>query len=498
MKNSSKAHFTLAISAVLFQPVLLLSLTCPSFAQETSKESAKAAQDAAKAKVEEERAEANAAKLKAKEAAAAAKIKAAEEKAKERAAAEEAKLKEEEEKRASHNHHSPAPTPPSPTPPAPTPPSPTPPSPTPPAPTPPSPVSKIPPGTPQWPIGSGCYLFPNSVFNAPITNLPVDPNSDTYINSIGVNSGMHPDFGNVYNGTMNGVYINIAGPDQAEVPITYTTYASESDPGPAPIPSNSVIEGAPIPSGLGPPTPDKGAGDAHLLVLQPSSNILWEFWLGAYSGGKWSAANGAMWNVSSNQMRPLTWTSADAAGLQLSVTSLKYEEAVSGSINHALRLTVSNTQNKFVWPASHEAGIANSALPPMGERLRLKAAYNTNLMPGTSTPWSAINRAIVNALATYGCIIADNNGPGAPFFLEGCYNENWNNDDLHLLLNLKASMFECVDETSLIVSPTSYEAATSSTNSVGSGADNSSGGSGGGTSGIQIESHHSNSIPRKN
>ena len=408
--------------------------------------------------------------------------------------------------------HSPAPAPtPAPTPPAPTPPAPTPPAPTPPAPTPPAPppVGSIPPGTPVWPLNStGCPLFPNAIWNTPVTNCPVDPNSATYINYINVvpgnDYGVHPDFGSMYNGGMNGMYINIAAPNQPEVAVTYTLYGNESDSGPAPIPNNSIIEGAPIPSGNGPPTPDQGGGDAHLLVLQPSTNILWEFWKSSYNGdGTWTAANGAMWDVSSCQERPNGWTSADASGMPITPTSVKYEEAASGSINHAIRLTVNWTGwESSVWPATHSLqDTLSPGAPPMGQYFRLKSQYDTDTFQADTGvySWSPTNRAIVHALATYGCVIQDINQGGSPFYIEGCYSNKWNDDDLHLLGYLRVSMFEAIDVSQLAVDPTtSYEAIQPGASSGGGGGGNLGVSGGSNVMILDKDSHHTKSAPRLN
>src|SRR5947209_5873932 len=82
----------------------------------------------------------------------------------------------------------------------------------------------------------GRPVFPaDNPWNTPIDHLPVDPNSTRYINSIGANAPLHPDFGTVYNGAPSGIpYIVVPG-NQPRVPVTFD-YADESDPGPYPIP----------------------------------------------------------------------------------------------------------------------------------------------------------------------------------------------------------------------------------------------------------------------
>ena len=81
---------------------------------------------------------------------------------------------------------------------------------------------------------SGCAVFPsNSIWNTPVDRLPLDTNSAAYINTIGAAKGLHPDFSS---GIYGIPYVVVPG-TQAKVPVSFT-YASESDPGPYPIPPN--------------------------------------------------------------------------------------------------------------------------------------------------------------------------------------------------------------------------------------------------------------------
>src|SRR6266404_5338234 len=75
----------------------------------------------------------------------------------------------------------------------------------------------------------GVRLFPpDNPWNQDVSNAPVDSNSARLIASIGIDAGLHPDFGTVYRGAPNGIpYIVVAG-SQPRVPITFTAYGSES------------------------------------------------------------------------------------------------------------------------------------------------------------------------------------------------------------------------------------------------------------------------------
>ena len=149
-------------------------------------------------------------------------------------------------------------------------------------------------------------------------------------------------------------------------------------------------------------------------------------------------------------MRPDGWTSADAAGLPILPGLVRYDEAVTGTINHALRFTAPRTRRAYVWPARHYASsLTDPNLPPMGQRFRLRADFDIS-------GFSPINQAILRALKHYGMFLADN---GSSWYLSGVPDERWNNDDLHLLqTRVHGSDFEAVDESSLMIQPNSGQA----------------------------------------
>jgi hypothetical protein len=265
-----------------------------------------------------------------------------------------------------------------------------------------------------------------SLWNTDISAAPVDPNSANYINFIGSTVTLHPDFGSgtFHNQTLGIPYQVVAG-TQAKVPVTLGAFFDESDPGPEPIPSNALIEGYPKP----------GNGDRHVLVLEKDGCWLYELYNAALSKGKWSADATAIWDMTTNEQRPYTWTSADAAGLPVFVGLARYDEVAAGAINHALRFTVPASQRAFVLPATHWASTnTNTNAPPMGLRLRLKASFNISGYP-------ADDQVILTALKKYGMILADN---GSAIFISGAPDSRWNNTNLNLLKQITASNFEVV------------------------------------------------------
>ena len=275
---------------------------------------------------------------------------------------------------------------------------------------------------------NGVLPFPaDNAWNQNIAGAAVDPNSQAIINFIGASIGLHPDFGSgTYDGSSIGIPYVIVGAQQAFVPINFTAYGDESDQGPMPVPADAPIEGYPNP----------GSGDRHVLVLDNDNCWLYELY-SSYPGnnGAWNAGSAAVWDLLNDEQRPLTWTSADAAGLSIFAGLVRYDEVAAGEIKHAIRFTLQNSRAAFVPPASHWA--ANSSNPlaaPMGMRMRLKASFDIS-------GFSPTNQVILRAMQQYGIIMADN---GSSMFISGAPDNRWDNSDLHNLGAVTTSDFEVV------------------------------------------------------
>ena len=207
-------------------------------------------------------------------------------------------------------------------------------------------------------------------------------------------------------------------------------YADESDRKAYPIPKSVHIEGG-----------RQSDGDRHALLIDKDACRLYELYaLYPKPGGGWKAGSGAIWNLTSNALRPVGWTSADAAGLPIFPGLARYDEAARGVIDHALRFTASRTRRAYVYPARHYASSSDDpSLPPMGLRVRLKASVDISGFPKQT-------RIVLQALKTYGMILADN---GSSWYVSGAPNPKWSNDDLHSIGRVTGSDFEVVDTSSL-------------------------------------------------
>ena len=281
--------------------------------------------------------------------------------------------------------------------------------------------------TASYPLGrgtGGCPVFPrSSPWHEKVADLPVSPLSNGYIASIGADLNLHPDFGQE---RAYGIPYAVVPAGQPKVAIHFTAYGSQSNPGPYPIPAGAPVEGG-----------QSASGDRHVIVLAQGTCKLYELW-DAYpqADGSWDAGSGAVFNLRSDRLRPNGWTSADAAGLSIFAGLIRYDEIKRGYINHAIRFTVPETQAGFIHPATHFASSStNPDLPPMGLRLRLESSFPIATFPRT-------DRIILQAMKTYGMIVADN---GSPWFFQGATDPRWNDNVLDALKTVPGSAFQVVE-----------------------------------------------------
>jgi hypothetical protein len=287
-----------------------------------------------------------------------------------------------------------------------------------------APVALGAPSSVTIPGAPNCYVFPaDNVWNMRVDTLPVAANSSTMVASIGLNDYLHPDFSS-YAGGGYGIPYNVVGSGVSKKTVRFQ-YASESDKGPYPIPRRPKIE---------------SGSDRHILIVQRDECRLYELYAAHKTSTGWKAGSGAIWDMGSNGLRPLGWTSADAAGLPILAGLVRYDEVAAGAILHALRFTAPVTRRAYIYPARHFASdSSDSSLPPMGLRVRLKASVDVSRFGPQA-------QVLLVALQRYGMILADN---GSPWYVTGAPAPGWNDDDLHQLQQLHGSDFEVVDTSSL-------------------------------------------------
>jgi hypothetical protein len=261
----------------------------------------------------------------------------------------------------------------------------------------------------------------SNLWNTDISSAPVDPNSNEIMTNWVGSVNVHPDWGN--DPTYGIPYVVVDG-KQSLVKVNLDAYGDESDPGPMPIPANAPIEGG-----------SSSDGDRHVLVLDNGNCFLYELYNSSVnSNGSWNADSTAVWDLLSDEQRPYTWTSADAAGLPVFPGLVRYDEVASGKIQHAFRFTLPKSRAAFTPPASHYAGNTNDpTAPPMGMRLRLKSSYDIS-------KFSSQMQVILKAMQHYGLILADN---GSALYVTGVSDNRWGSD-LDSLKTVPSSAFEVV------------------------------------------------------
>ena len=276
------------------------------------------------------------------------------------------------------------------------------------------------------PAAPACPVFPaGNVWNQDISALPVASDSGTLIAKIGLDTGLHPDFGS-YRGY--GIPYNTVPGSQRKLTVRFD-YSSQSDHVGYPIPARPRIE---------------AGSDHHMLIVNRDTCKLYEMWNVRHTRRGWRAGSGAVWKMTSNALRPDGWTSADAAGLPILPGLVRYPEVAAGVIDHALRFTAPQTRDAHIYPARHDAGSGSSAsLPPMGLRVRLKASFDLSQL-------SPQARVVAVALQHYGMILADN---GSPWYISGASNKRFNDDDLRTLNRITGRDLEVVDTSGLVNTP---------------------------------------------
>ncbi len=269
-------------------------------------------------------------------------------------------------------------------------------------------------------------LGSEAAWNQDISKAPRDPRSAAYISYIDSHGGdhLHPDFGSP---RPYGFPYAVVGADQRRLPVHYTAYGDESDPGPFPVPATAPVEGG-----------NGSDGDRHVLVVDSSACKLYELYRAFYVAKPrphWNADAGTAWDLTSPALRPDGWTSADAAGLPIFPGLVRYDEVAAGHLEHAIRVTLDSTRDAWVHPASHCAGDTSSAAaPPMGLRLRLKPGYGLGGFSGPA-------RTIAEAMKRYGLIVADN---GSNWYFGGSSDRRWEDENLNQLKRIPGSAFEAV------------------------------------------------------
>jgi hypothetical protein len=287
--------------------------------------------------------------------------------------------------------------------------------------------------------GTACQAFPaGNYWHADVSALPVHARSDQWLSHMSTDRSLHPDFGPSFgDGPNYGIPVTVVGSAHRKVRVHFT-YADESDRVRYPLGRDTRIEGG-----------RKSDGDRHAIIVDKDACKLYETYATRHTSHGRRAGSGAVWRLTSNALRPDGWTSADAAGLPILPGLLRWNEVKAHDVDHAIRFTTDVTSRWHLWPARHDAGSKDShRYPPMGARFRLDASYDASGL-------GAKAQAVVQAMKTYGLVLADN---GSPWFFQGEQNKHWPNAFVDQLKTIPANAFEAVDTSSLMVDPNSGQA----------------------------------------
>jgi hypothetical protein len=282
------------------------------------------------------------------------------------------------------------------------------------------------------PVLAGCRIFPaNNFWNTPVSSLPRHPRSSQWLSHMSPTSRLHPDFGPSYGEQRvpYGIPVTVVGPGHRRVQVSFA-YGDESDRVRYPLGADTRIEGGQM-----------RTGDRHAVIVDKGRCRLYETFATTKRHGHWHAGSGATWRLTSNTLRPQSWTSADAAGLPILPGLLRYREVeVAGRVAHAIRFTTDLTDRRHVWPARHDAGSRSShGYPPMGARFRLKASFNIG-------HYRKDTQVVLRAMKRYGLVLADN---GSPWFFQGESARHWPSGLLDQLKRIPARGFVAVDTSSM-------------------------------------------------
>lgn len=251
---------------------------------------------------------------------------------------------------------------------------------------------------------TGRWFSPTSVWNRELpSNAPLAAKSSSYVSELvrQVNSA--------------GPWINT---NEYSVPV-YTVPADQptvrviqrQESGYVNAAMNAAFANVPIPADAHP-----AAGtDKHLVVYQPSTDEMWEFWCLEKQNGQWTAAWGAaIQHVSESKgyIDSSAWAGSEtgwgatASSLPLAGGLMRISELEAGHIEHALAIAIPEPSPSYVWPAQRSDGWNRSSTAiPEGTVFRLPASLN---IAALHLPKLTEEMAI--AAQRYGIVVRDVSG----------------------------------------------------------------------------------------
>jgi hypothetical protein len=262
---------------------------------------------------------------------------------------------------------------------------------------------------PEAPTGEGSSSFrffaPTSPWNEALEDgTPLDLDSGLLAGAFAteVSNEIQTGRGPSISTSSYGVSLYTVPADQPTVPVQLISPLSD----PA---LDSALSAVPLPESARP----AAGSDGHLVVWQPSTDRLWEFWRLTRGAGGWQASwGGAIHEVSTNSgtYGPSSWAGASrswgasASSLSIAAGLITFEDLARGSINHALAIGIPNVRGGvYAWPAARtDGGSLDPTSLPEGAHLRLDPSLNL-----TSMHMPPLTLMLAEAAQRYGIIVRD-------------------------------------------------------------------------------------------
>jgi hypothetical protein len=260
------------------------------------------------------------------------------------------------------------------------------------------------------------FFSPSSFWNEALpADAPLDPRSAALVGAFDEEVAREEQFDQApyINTTAYSVPIYTVPVNEPTVRVTL----DHTEPPPA---LQSAWDAVPLPSDAQPAV----GTDGHLVVWQPSTNRLWEFWRISHTARGWQAEwGGAMRNVSSDAgvYSKRAWPGAktgwgaSASSLSIAGGLITLEDLEMGQINHALSVAIPNVAGGiYASPAQRTDGTSTAPLSlPEGAHLRLDPSLDL-----ASLHLPRLTLMIAEAAQRYGIIVRDDAPSTISFFAQ--------------------------------------------------------------------------------